>query len=107
MSAKRLLNSRHASLYWLFFLSLLLTTAASAQTGQILYTDASDGSLDIWRLDLSDGGLTNLSVIDFDPLGEYSEGFSRFSPDGSQILFTSRRDGSANAVWVMNSDGTN
>ena len=41
--------------------------------------------------------LTNNEVIDGDPV---------FSPDGTKIVFTSRRDSSTGELYIMNSDGT-
>jgi len=41
--------------------------------------------------------LTNNQVIDGDPV---------FSPDGTKIVFTSRRDSSTGELYIMNSDGT-
>jgi len=41
--------------------------------------------------------LTNNDVIDSDPV---------FSPDGTKIVFTSRRASSAGELYIMNSDGT-
>jgi len=41
--------------------------------------------------------LTNNEVTDGDPV---------FSPDGTKIVFTSRRDSSTGELYIMNSDGT-
>src|SRR5207244_1553577 len=57
------------------------------------------GALDIWRVDLDGGGMTQLTHgegVNINPF---------FSPDGARIAFQSDRDGRLE-VWVMNADGS-
>jgi Tol biopolymer transport system component len=56
--------------------------------------------MDIFRLDLASGKLTQLTNTP----GYDAEG--SFSPDGSKIVFTSFRDGNAE-IYVMDADGEN
>jgi Tol biopolymer transport system component len=57
-------------------------------------------SMDIFAADLDGHGLVRLT----DAPGYDAEG--SYSPDGSQIVFTSFRDGDAE-IYIMNADGTN
>ncbi|MDX1493290.1 MAG: DPP IV N-terminal domain-containing protein, partial [Longimicrobiales bacterium] len=65
----------------------------------IAFTSASAGNNDIWTR-TTGGQLTQLTTpleTDWDP---------EWSPDGTQILFSSFRNGVNDHVWVMNADGT-
>ena len=67
--------------------------------GRILFVSDREGSLEIFRLDTSDGTLvrlTNNSSEDTQPVA---------SPDGSRIAFVSNRDGNRE-IYVMNADGS-
>lgn len=55
--------------------------------GKIVFASGKLGDYDIWRLDLPDFKLTQLTA------GEYWNDAPRWSPDGTQVLFTSNRTG--------------
>jgi Tol biopolymer transport system component len=67
---------------------------------QLLLGNDFTGNLEIYLLDLSTGGMTQLT---HDP---GVDGGAKWSPDGSRIAFNSNRDGGDGDVFVMNSDGT-
>ncbi len=70
-------------------------------TGKIAFQSNRQGNFDIWRLDLSDmklQQLTSATSRDIEP---------SWSPDGQQIVFASSRDDPNNLqLYVMNADGT-
>jgi TolB protein len=64
-----------------------------------VFFSSREGGLDIWRIELADGRLTQLT---------HGEGLNLnpfFSPDGTFIAFQSDRDG-ALEVWLMDADGS-
>jgi dipeptidyl aminopeptidase/acylaminoacyl peptidase len=84
-----------------------LDTAARRVGGLIVWSSSRTGNHELYLLDLRTRALRQLTHT---PQVEY---FSRFSPDGRQILFTrsqqdyvSPRDPTAWDVYVMNVDGT-
>jgi len=59
-----------------------------------------DGDQEIWRLDLVDLSVTQLTfntASDYDP---------SYSPDGSKIVFKSNRDDGYGDIFIMNADGS-
>ncbi len=68
--------------------------------GKIVFSSGKDGDYDIWRLDLPSGTLTQLTAT----AGLWNDS-PRWSPDGTQVLFTSNRTG-VPEVWVMDERGS-
>jgi Tol biopolymer transport system component/DNA-binding winged helix-turn-helix (wHTH) protein len=76
--------------------------AAVSRQGRIVYTQASPGSVHIWRLEL--GGSQRAAMM---PMSSARlDHTPQYSPDGKQIAFASNRSGS-NEIWVCNADGSN
>ena len=65
----------------------------------LLYHSNRSGSGDIWSVPLAGGEPKVLVGGPLDELGPY------WSPDGSQVVFTSNRRGATNDVWVMPAAG--
>lgn len=61
--------------------------------------DRLSGSGDIYSMTSVGGSQT--------PLANFQDSDAAWSPDGSRIAFTSRRDGSAGEIYLMNADGSN
>ncbi len=72
------------------------SVSQSALTGQIVYSNEND----IFVLDLAGGRVTRLTN---DPEWDFD---AAWSPDGTQIVFRSHRDGNEE-IYVMNADGSN
>ena len=68
---------------------------------RIVFASLRDGNFEIYVMD-ADGGnqtrLTNNTALDLNPA---------FSPDGSQIVFDTERNGANNEIYVMDDDGQN
>jgi Tol biopolymer transport system component len=71
-----------------------------SSTGSIVFESAKDGNSELYSMD-ADGAnvrrLTNDPGVDYDPA---------WSPNGTQIAFTSTRRGGNRDIWVMNADGS-
>ena len=65
----------------------------------LLFTSNRNGNYDLYRLNLSNGKLTNLTPV------RSNEWNGRWSPDGTKILFNSDRYHQID-IFVMNADGT-
>ncbi|WP_375751169.1 hypothetical protein [Vibrio sp. HN007] len=82
-------------------LSLALSFYATASPTDFLYVSNQDGDREIY---LSDGSgkvvqqLTNNASEDY---------LASWSPNGSEIVFTSNRDNGDSEIYVMNADGSN
>jgi TolB protein len=76
------------------------TSSRKAGT-EFVVASSKSGNAEIYLID-KDGKelkqLTNNTFYDNDPC---------FSPDGSQIVFCSKRDGGLDELWIMNADGSN
>jgi TolB protein len=71
---------------------------ASAGTGQVLFSSALDGDMDLYSMNEDGSGLKQLTDLPWHETGEWS-------PDGTQIAFS--RVAAANGdVYIMNADGT-
>src|SRR3546814_9029247 len=71
----------------------------SPDGGHVIFSRASGGNTDIYRVSVSGGGMTRLTTSPgIDTGGSYS-------PDGSKIVFESDRGGSQQ-LYVMNADGS-
>lgn len=80
-----------------------LVPAFSPDGRQIAYRSNVGGS---WQIYVSNVDGTNLRQITSG--GRSSPNFeAAWSPDGSQFVFASERDGSQRQIYVMNSDGSN
>ncbi len=82
---------------------LLRDSWVSSRKGgsELVVSSNKSGKAELYLID-KDGNeiqqLTNNDFYDNDPC---------FSPDGSQIVFCSRREGGIDELWLMNADGTN
>jgi TolB protein len=93
--------------FWLPILpiSLILTTglillafgvgASMRSEGQIAFTSARDGDQDVYLLDISRGILFNLTHT------ADNEWQSDWSPDGTQMVFVSDRDGGSGDIYTQ------
>jgi Tol biopolymer transport system component/DNA-binding winged helix-turn-helix (wHTH) protein len=75
---------------------------AVSPTGNRLAFTQSQGNINIWRLDLSEGQPRVQKVISSSRIQAGPD----FSPDGSKIAFESNRSGHYE-VWVSDADGSN
>ena len=89
-----------ASCALLVVLSVLLAVACSGSGDLIYFTSDRDGNLDIYSVDLDEGGETNLTRT-----SDMDETSPRVSPNGKALAFVSR-SGDEAAVEVMRSDGS-
>jgi len=71
-------------------------------TGLISFSSNRVGNQDIWTLNLDTGELQNLTEW-----SQSDEDHSEWSPDGSQIVFSSNKLANRNQIYLMNADGTN
>jgi Tol biopolymer transport system component len=71
---------------------------------ELAYTQDSRAFVGRYYTNLLEAKLINLRQLSNHPA---EDGFARFSPDGSQIVFQSRRDGGVTHIFRMNADGTN
>lgn len=76
-------------------------TVTPKLTGKIAFLSTRDGNSEVYLMN-PDG--TNQRNLTNNPANDNE---ISFSPDGSQILFISDRDGSVFHLFIMNSDGTN
>jgi len=74
---------------------------AQGGSGKLIFPSARSGSLDLWVMDLTDienpTQLTTSQAADVEP---------RWSPDGTQIVFSSNEDRQYNDIFLINADGT-
>jgi Tol biopolymer transport system component len=68
--------------------------------GKILFTSGKAGDSDLWRLDLSSGGLGQLTF------GSWRNAKGRWSPDGQRIVYVSNQLGPSD-LWVADANGQN
>ena len=73
--------------------------APDRHKGTIAFVSDRSGSLDIWSMPAGSDEARQLTN------DEYPDADPRFSPDGTQLLYTSLRDGFPQ-VWTMKRDGT-
>jgi Tol biopolymer transport system component len=71
---------------------------------ELAYTQDSRAFVGRYYTNQIEAKLINPRQISNNPA---EDGFARFSPDGSQIVFQSRRDGGVAHIFRMNADGTN
>lgn len=77
------------------------TTAQAQATSRIPFQKGGD----IWIINDDSTGLNNLSAVEFDPLGEFSEG--QPSACGNRIVFASDKEDLGGAdIWIINRNGT-
>ncbi len=81
---------------------------ADSVTCKVAWMSSADGvNFDIKIMDLDGGNKVNLSRVG-DPGNLYSDKDPHFKPDGSRILFTSRRAGDlTDVIYEMDPDGGN
>jgi hypothetical protein len=74
--------------------------SASAADGKIAFVRA-DTQSDIWVMNPDGSGKTNITNTP-----NADEGSPSWSPDGTQIAFSSNRDEANSEIYIMNADGT-
>ena len=75
-------------------------TIAKYRPGKIVFNTTLDGETDIYVMDHDGGNITRIT------LGEATNYYPAWSPDGSKIVFTSWRDDNAE-IYIMDADGSN
>ena len=81
-----------------------LYPSVAGQSGALAYADRSRSDSDIWRLELDETGRRALRAerLISSTQGDYG---ARYSPNGRQIAFSSRRSSEA-GIWLASADGS-